>query len=947
MPFAKRSTYTLTLAISSALLSSYASAATPASEQEMAWSCSMDKNGEWDCTVNEALVKAEEAKQEKANSSETAQESVSVEPASPAIPAPPRIVKQPPATEQTTSQPEDTDQLKLQERLAAEPAKEETSVAAVPVKTVKTGSWDCKATASGEWDCGNNQQTYAASQGNSAPETPYSYSNEVIGREWQCGSTNDGEWDCKQVAIRAIASRPGQLPGKSSKAAYITDNPYADLDWVYYAQTQQQQCKGRYLEPQFPVMGDEHLENPPMYLEAGQSSTVLGGLTQLQGGVRIRQGNRRLNSISAELDQVTNKALLEGDVRFREPGLLVLSDRAEINTTTSEGVFSDARYVVHEDGFRGQARRIIRLEDERLRLEEGNYTYCPPDSEAWMLDAETVVLNQEEGFGTAEDAVLRIGGVPVLYAPYFTFPIDDTRRSGFLYPSAGYSEENGYDIQVPYYFNIAPNMDDTLTARLISERGLLLENEFRYKNRWSENQLSAAYLPDDDLYKDDRWLFGFKHAGEPAANWRSRIEYTSVSDDDYYDDLDTSLEVAREDHLDQLGELTYYGQSWSLNALVHDYQTIDGTAPYKKLPQITLAGSQTYGTATELDYRAEFTRFDRDLDGLTGSNRIIGDRTYISPELRYEWRQPWAFVKPKLRIWSSHYSLENQLAGRDTNPSVTVPILSVDSGLIFERDLSNGGIQTLEPRLFALYVPDEDQDDIPNFDTSELDLSYSYLFRDNRFSGRDRIGDSQQLSLGLSSAFYAANGAEKARLSIGQAYYFSDRTVTLTSGAADITTGQSDIATEALWYITPNLRASMDAIFDHSTFKNTESNYRLKYRSDLDHQFDLSYRYEDNVREQTDLSFIWPVAQNWTMLGRILYDMQNSDTTESALGVEYESCCWKVTLAGRRWLDDTNKYDNGIFLNFTLKGLGAFGSGSNDFLEEITGYEEREEQNEN
>lgn len=913
MPFAKSSTYTLTLAISSALFSTFAVAADATAEPAMAWNCNMDKGGEWNCTVNEALVKAAEADTAVSTPSEPSTdvpaptEAVAVTVAPSAKAAPVTVIKK------TTTVPA-TDQEALRQKMASQ-----------PIQT------DPAATSP-------------------AVENTYSYSDEVIGHEWQCGTSAAGSWDCTQVPVHALTSTPNtsRPQGTTARPLYIANNPYADLDWVYYQNPQGQQCRGKYLEPQFPVMGDEHLENPPMFLEAAQSSTVIGGLTQLQGGVNVRQGSRRLQSTSAELDQVTNKALFEGKVTFREPGLLVLSDQAEINTTTSEGIFNDARYVLHEDGFRGAARRIIRLEDERLRFEQGDYTYCPPDSEAWQLDADTIVINQQEGYGEAEDAVLRIAGVPVLYAPYFTFPIDDTRKSGFLYPSLGYSEENGYEISVPYYFNIAPNMDDTLTARLITERGLLLENEFRYMNQWSENSLSTAYIADDDLYNDDRWLLGFQHTGSPAARWRTDIDFTSVSDDDYFDDLDTSLEISRESHLDQRADLTYYGENWNVRTRLHDYQSVDSSSsPYKKLPQITLTGEHDYSDDLAVNYIAEFTRFDRDLTGLTGSNRIVGDRTFLLPSISYEWQQPWAFIKPSLRLWSSHYKLDNQLAGRDENPNITTPILSIDSGLIFERDRSGGGTQTLEPRLFALYVPEEEQDDIPNFDTSEYSLSYDYLFRYNRFSGKDRIGDAQQLSLGLSSAFYHENGAEQARLSIGQAYYFSDREVTLASGAADITTGQSDIATNALWYITPNLRASMDAIFAYSDFDNTESNYRLRYISDLNHQIDLSYRYTDGTREQADLSFIWPIATHWTAMGRWLHDLQENESNETALGIEYESCCWKVSFAGRRWLDDTDQYDNGIFLNFTLKGLGSFGSGSNDFLTDITGYEEREEYNEN
>lgn len=967
MPFAKRSTYTLTLAISAALISSYASAEAAPSEPEMAWSCSMTKDGEWDCAVNEALVKEVEQQAlensspaepnqstndnttvvnsapQKANGSNDSKEieSVAIESAPAAIAAPVNVIR-------STTTPAD------------QPTPNRARNTRLATKTSTNGVWDCIAGANGDWVCngeGTATQNIATQPiidtnrpvaNNTVTSSQPFVTQEIIGSEWQCGTTASGDWDCHKVNIHALSVPTGNGRQGQSAPAYITENPYSHLDWAYYRDPKGQQCSGRYLEPQFASTGDEHLANPPLYLEADQSSTILGGLSRLQGGVTMRQGKRRLSSSSAELDQVTNKARLEGNVTFREPGLLMLSDSAQVDTTTSEAIFSNAQYVIHEEGLRGKADRIIRLEDERLRIEDGDYTYCPPYSEAWNLEADSIVLNKEEGYGEAEDAVLRVAGIPIFYAPYFTFPIDDTRRSGFLYPSLGYSNDGGIDLSVPYYFNIAPNIDDTLTTRLITDRGLLLENELRYLNNWSENTLSTAYIAEDDTTNDARWLLGINHEGRFANNWHTNIDYTSVSDEDYFDDLNTNLEITRQDHLDKRADITYLEENWAFRARVHDYQTIStsSTAPYKRLPELTLSGNDSFGEGGEFKYKAQYTQFDRNLTGLTGSDRVIGDRRFFLPSASYMWQNSWGYIKPELALWSSSYSLENQVTGFSSSPSINAPILSIDSGLVLERELSNGGTHTLEPRLFGLYVPEENQDAIPDFDTSALDFSYYSLFRKNRFSGHDRLGDTQQVSLGLSSNIYSDQGQQIAGFSIGQAYYFADRKIQLNSTDPDETSGQSDIATEAVWYLSPNFRASLDAILDNSDFKNTESNLRLRYNSDKDHRFDFSYRYEDNVRKQTDLSFIWPVANHWTAMGRWLYDIKDSDSLETALGLEYESCCWKVSFAGRRWLDDTDKFDTGVFLNFTLKGLGSFGSGSSGFMNDIIGYEEREEQNE-
>ncbi|MDO6592804.1 LPS-assembly protein LptD [Neptuniibacter sp. 1_MG-2023] len=958
MPFAKRSTYTLTLAISAALLSSYAAAEATTPDQEMAWSCNMTNDGEWDCSADEEAVNTVEETEPVQSRSETtsntaqdtskAADSVDIQPAPTAIAAPITTVR-PEKPQQTNSQN------KTNEPITKPPA--------VAVKPTSNGVWDCVANQAGEWVCNGeegstqaiasqpaikNAQPKPVQTAPAAVNTQPITTAEVIGNEWQCSTSASGDWDCSKVNIHALSVPSGHTNKGPSTPAYITENPYSHLDWAYYRNPVGQQCAGRYLEPEYPITGDEKLDNPPLYFEADKSSTIIGGLSQLSGGVQMRQGQRRLNSSNAELDQVTNKARFDGNVQYREPGLLLLSDNAQVDTVTSEAIFSNTHYVMHEEGLRGSADRIIRLEDERLRMENGDYTYCPPYSEAWQLHADSIVINKKEGYGEAEDAVLRIAGVPIFYTPYFTFPIDDRRKSGFLSPSLGYSGDSGFDISVPYYFNIAPNLDDTLTTRLITDRGLILENELRYMNDWSENTLNTAYINNDKVLDDNRWLLGVQHSGRFANNWHTRLDYTAVSDEDYFDDLDTNLEISRQNHLDKRADISYIKENWQVRARVHDYQTINQSSksPYKRLPQLRLTGTENFGAGGEFKYFTEYTQFDRNLTGLTGSDRIIGERRFIQPTLNYRWQNPWGYLKPQLRLWSSSYSLENQVSGYDSDPSINVPILSIDSGIYFERAMSNGGTQTLEPRLFALYVPEEDQDSMPDFDTSELTFDYNSLFRTNRFSGLDRIGDAEQLSLGVSTRSFTEDGFEQASFSIGQAYYFADRKIQLDSTDPDETSGQSDIATQAAWNLSPNFRVSLDTILDNSDYKVSESSARLRYKNDTNHRFNFSYRFKDTTREQTDLSFIWPLANNWTGMGRWLYDIQDSDSLETSLGVEYESCCWKVSFAGRRWLDDTDEFDTGIFLKFTLKGLGSFGSGDSSFMDDIIGYEEREEQNE-
>jgi len=533
--------------------------------------------------------------------------------------------------------------------------------------------------------------------------------------------------------------------------------------------------------------------------------------------------------------------------------------------------------------------------------------------------------------------------VPILYAPYLSFPIDDRRRSGFLYPSFSYTNDNGLDIALPYYINLAPNYDDTLTPRSISKRGLMLENEFRYLGQKQSARFSAAYLPDDEKFGDDRWLGALTHRATLAPGLTTSVDLTAVSDNDYFDDLTTDLEISRQSHLDKKAELVYREADWSVTTRVHTYQTIDSSlAPYRRLPQVLFTSEKIYETV-ELNQLAELVSFDRDIDGLTGANRITGSRMHYHPTLSMPMRQAWGFFEPQAEAWLTQYTLQNQLSGLDESPSYAVPVLSFDSGLVFERDLSSGGIQTLEPRLFGLYVKDEDQSEAPDFDTALRDFNYNNLFQTNRFSGRDRIGDAQQLSLGITTRLYEETGFEWFNFSIGQAYYFDDRDVTVDNGAVE-TDGQSDVAQLANWYLNSKWRLTLENIFAHENLKAEKSNFRVRYTGDLNHRLEFSYRFEDNVRNQFDTSAIWPINHSWTAMGRWQYDLEDSENIDTALGLEYESCCWAVRFTARRWLTDASEYDNGIFLRFLLKGLGSLRSSNDDFLNDIYGFEERDDQ---
>ena len=901
MPFLKHASHKLSYAIALATLSQ--SAVVLAETQ--GWSCKQTDNG-WDCSTSTVT---------NINTSEA-----TVSPAS-TLPQPVEI-KQEAAPSTSEAAPVATTPEPI--KLDAQPTPEKQPVVEpTPVKKIDDTQMEAKPAAEEKlptWPTQVDSSTRDTSEKSSAVE----------------------------------ASKEARASTEATLRTFEPAQPrYAYLDW-YPDPNSTEQCAGSYIEPDFPDKTDIPSQKQPLVVEAAKGQALLGEGTRFDGSVKIVQGQRSLYSESATIDQVTGHIEMKGGATYREPGILLRGKNAVSNTRSMEATLYDAEYVLHSRHIRGEVKEITRKEDSRFLINEGTYTQCPPGVNSWKLVANTIEIDPKTGFGRAENATLRVGDVPIVYLPYFYFPIDERRQSGFLYPSMRYSNSSGLDIATPYYFNIAANIDDTFSPRVISKRGLLLDNEFRYLNDWSMNRLQTAYMAHDNLEGDNRWLLATQHNGRINEHWRTNIDYLRVSDDDYLDDLGAKINSQEESHLNESGSVSYIEDSWQAELLVQSYQTIDDNiTPYRRLPQLEIQGQSDISYAeVELNYLAQITEFDRNIAGLTGIDRITGQRIHLEPTLSKRFGTTWGYVEPKAKLWYSQFQLKNQQLGFDDAPSTAAPVLSLNTGLYFDRQvtlLNKNYQQSLEPRLFALYVPKRNQDDAPVFDSTEYNFDYYSLFRDNRFSGYDLIGDTQQISLGLTSRLFDRNGREAISASVGQAYYFADRTVELANSPSltDNTANASDIATSFNWK--PNLRFNvrLDANFDHEDFSNTNNNVAIRYQEDIDRIISLSYRYAEDVREQSTASFMWPVSDDWSALGVWQYDWLNQDAVDIAFGLEYESCCWKTRVMTRRWLQSDDTKDNAIYLQFVLKGLGSFGgNGGSSFVEKITGFEQREETNE-
>ncbi|POB01106.1 LPS-assembly protein LptD [Halopseudomonas oceani] len=813
-----------------------------------------------------------------------------------------------------------------------------------------------------------------------------------------------------------VKSADTAAPLSGGRATPSTD--FTRLDWVPREQLSSEQqaaiapyCGGTYVEPERSGRDDSTpFDQLPVYASADSSRFEQGNQTGvLQGDVLLRQGRLQARADQASFDQANAQAVLEGNVRLRDQGVLVLGDSASMRIDNGETRIDGVEYVVHDARARGTAETLRRRDDAVIVISDGSYTTCEPGENTWSLHGKDIELDRETGWGEAKHVTLRVKDVPVFYTPYMYFPIDDRRQTGLLTPSFSYSSDNGTEIETPYYINIAPNYDATLYPRYLSERGLQMEGDFRYLHDDDEGTLTAAFL-NDSKYGENRWLYGWQHEGGLKSRWSTEVDYTDISDPYYFQDLDTALEARSGTYVNQRAGITYRGDGWRFQAAVHGYElaTITSVTPYERLPQLRLDGADWLGdTGLRFGYNAEYAYFDRNLsngfltgkdgiqfdsagqpiltadENLVGLQRATGHRVVVSPSISYPWRNSWAFVTPKVRTQSTYYDLNFDsradgfdYAGANNNPSSTIPVASLDTGLYFDRATSWFGRnlrQTLEPRAFYLYAADEDQDDQPLFDTNQNTFSYSSLFRDNRFSGNDRVADANQLSLGLTSRALEANGTERARASFGQVFYFRDRNVQLldTDGVARDAekSSSSAYAAEAMYQVSDAWRLNADVIWDPDDSTSDAGSVFAHYQPEPRKVLNMGYRYRNNINtynaltgtfqrdpdsriDQSDLSFMWPLNPQWSLIGRWQHDFAEDRTLEAFGGLEYDSCCWKLRVVNRYWVDynefesvATDDANRGIFLQIVLKGLGSVSGNEVESLldDGIPGYRERED----
>ncbi len=671
-------------------------------------------------------------------------------------------------------------------------------------------------------------------------------------------------------------------------------------------------------------------EDKQTHISADEAKVDSENLTIFRGNVKVRQGNRFLDADNIQYDRQTEIFTAEGKVTYSVDDIYLKGSNANMNMKDNKGSLENADYYTGSVKGRGQAKIIIIENDKRFRMEEATYTTCPPDKEAWRLNASSIILDKSTRQGSASNAVIEIADIPVLYLPYIRFPLGEERMSGLLFPAIAVTETNGTEISIPYYWNIAPNMDSTITLHNMTERGVMLENEFRYLTESTNGNIDFNYLPDDKKFSEDRKKFTWLHSGTPAAGWSTSVDYNYVSDTEYLDDFSGSLATSSVTHLNRKGTLSYNSESFLFSTLVQEYQNLTGSEPYRRVPQLQF-DTRFSNEEKKLNYDlvSEYVNFDH-----TNDSQIVGTRIKISPFLSYTIKEDAGFFMPKLSYHHIQYALDNITSPTQAkNPSADVPVFSLDTGIFLERDTEIAGtklLHTLEPRLFYLYAPYKDQSSLPNFDTGLTSFSETLLFSENRFSGNDRVGDANRLTTSLTTRFYRQqDGTELFSATLGQIIYFRDREVILPGGVTETSDRSNYIG---LLNFNPhrNWRLNSDIQWDPETKHTEVGNSRIQYNSGNGHIFNIDYRYRRNELRSRGISTAWRINPRWQVFAGNQYDIKNEHTQEEFFGIRYDDCCWGLRiLATKKFdkLEGTNpRFEHAVFIELELKGLSSLGS---------------------
>lgn len=689
------------------------------------------------------------------------------------------------------------------------------------------------------------------------------------------------------------------------------------------------------LQPSLIPYSEKSEEETPLFFDADRLEGHVEREIEAEGNVRLRRRGEAIFTDHLYYSFPQEEVTATGNVRFEKDGDVMTGDKLFYDMGRETGYFEKPGYSFPQYRARGTAERIDIESRTKFKVEKATYTNCDVGDDDWYIRARHLDLDRGRDVGVARDTTLVFKGVPIIYTPYIDFSLSGRRKSGLLPPTVGSTGQSGFEFTQPFYWNIAPNRDATIAPRFLARRGLLMNGEARYLEPSLSGEMRGEYLPDDRIKHENRWGYSWQHRQGFGYGFSGAFDLQGVSDDNYFTDLSDKISATSQTNLPREGSLFYDGDWWNVGARAQSFQTLQDplapvVPPYARLPQVTLNANRQTDYVADVAMYGEYVDFDH-------PTLINGRREILYPSMSFPLQTSYFYVTPKLGYHFTRYQFE------DDRPDDTreLPIYSVDSAVTFERQARIRGrdfIQTLEPRLYYVYIPFRDQSQLPNFDTALADFNLAQIFTENQFVGGDRINDANQLTAAVTSRFIdPRDGNEQLRLTMGQRYYFSPQQVTLDSSPRSF--DRSDL----LFGITGRLNrrwvTDMGLQYSANEDRVERSNVAFRFQPDAGRVANIGYRFTRDSLEQVDLSTQWPLGRRWNGLARWNYSLRDKNLLEGLLGFEYNAGCWAARFVAHRFVSATQEYVNAMFFQLELNGVSRIGSSPLEVLRQnVTGY---------
>jgi LPS-assembly protein len=687
-------------------------------------------------------------------------------------------------------------------------------------------------------------------------------------------------------------------------------------------------------------------------ITSNYSSIEQDKLADFSGNVTLVDKSQTITADQLTFDRLLMKFNAQGNIHYQSQSIDIHADELNASKNDKSTVMLNTSYRLYGTPGHGSAEELKINSKDGLSLLHSTFTTCTGDKPDWQIKASEIDISADGSTGEAYNAQVRLFDVPVLYLPYFTFPVSKQRKSGFLYPKIGTTSNSGLEIETPYYWNIAPNIDATITPHYMSKRGTQLKTEFRYLSGLQSGSINVEYLNKDaeiTANDDARYLARLQHVGTFSEGFRAYIDYTNISDDNYLVDIGSKEYNSNDAYLYQVAELSYFGENWQSTIKIQDFEVLGNHQPsYKTLPQIEISAQQPFALFSEKTVQGQFELYS-ELTSFAAENsqQVSANRYHVEAGLSFPVSTPAWFLNSEFKLLHTYYQQSDIQIGSELTKNVnrTLPKVRFHGGINFDRTLSLFGhnyTQTIEPQVQYLYIPEKDQTDIGLYDTTSLQDDYNGLFRDQSYSGLDRISGANQYTWGITSRVLDESNLEVFRLSVGRIQYLSennifDEIILNTNNAVEPTTNQqSSLAANLFYRLNHKWQISSDIQYNTRESFTNKSQMSLNYQIDKYNSVQLNHRYTRNVSgsslEQASLLASFAINKDWAFVGRLTEDLQQSRSLESYAGLQYESCCWAIRIAYHRYInsnlsddglfnENRDEFNSGFVLQFIIKGL--------------------------